>query len=184
MPFLQGGILFSLTGKKPSQNLNGYQQSLHYPILNICTMHTSITGSFDASVKHSSDGDGAYTPCFISGDGLRCPASSLYHLEVQTCFQFQCPCLPFLLQENKIALRFWVSFHLLLYPLPHPALITSSKRLNSLKARSIEAFSTPLNISSSHGNPEHAAEHWPSLSQGGGITHAARRQGERAQELH
>lgn len=67
MPFVQGGILFSLTGKKPSQNLNGYQQSLHYSILNICTKHTSITGSFDASVKQSSDGDGAYTSVSFLG---------------------------------------------------------------------------------------------------------------------
>lgn len=70
MPFVQGGILFSLTGKKPSQNINGYQQNLHYPILNICTMHTSITGCFGASVKKSSAGNGAYRQTILSVLGV------------------------------------------------------------------------------------------------------------------
>jgi len=70
MPFVQGGILFSLTGMKPSQNLRGYQQSLHYPILNFCTAHTSIAGSFGASVKQSSAGDGAYRQLMLSLPGV------------------------------------------------------------------------------------------------------------------
>lgn len=67
MPFVQGGILFSLTLKKPSQNLSEHQ---HYPILNICSMHTGITGSFGASVKHSSAGDEAFRQTILPSPGV------------------------------------------------------------------------------------------------------------------
>lgn len=70
MPIVQGGILFSLTEKKPSQNLSEYLQSQHYGILNICSMHTSITGSFGASVKHSSAGGETFRQTILPSPGV------------------------------------------------------------------------------------------------------------------
>lgn len=146
MPFVQGGILFSLTGKKPSQNLNGYQQSLHYPILNICPMPASITGSFGASVKQSSAGDGAYRQPILSltGMGWGIQRAPYTNWKLGYVFSFNAP-VCFSPTREKISLSY-LSFFFFLFcicyftPLPQPALIISYKKLSSLKARSTEAF--------------------------------------------
>lgn len=153
---------------------------LHSSILNTCTTHSSIAGSFGASGTQSSAGDTASetaAPFVEGGWDIQWAPHTNWQLRSFSLVSL----VYFSPTRAKIAASFPFLFPCIYYFTPVPQkILRISKRLYNLKPGS---FPVPLKVSPPHRNSGHV-ENQRSSAQTRGITDAAWRQGERAPELH